>query len=86
MDAPFAINATNVILAIGSALVALAVYFLKDLVTQTKKTNAMSIKYFAKVDEMDDQLKAVSRMREDIAVLKYAILGYLNKKNGDDAP
>lgn len=72
-----------ILMFIGSTLLAINAFFLRNLVVELKSASKTTIENSVKIEMIQKQMESISRMREDVAGLKVAILGHLKKMDGN---
>lgn len=71
---------TSTILAICSVLLGLNLFFLKNLITKIEHSSTLSSNNSIRVEMLTKQVDDIGAMRSDIAVLKHAIMRYIDKR------
>lgn len=67
----------SVLLFIASILLGINAFFLRNLVVKLEVTSVSTTTNNVKIEVLEKQMADISRMREDVAGLKIAIMGYL---------
>lgn len=73
----------TVALSIVSLLLTIIAFFLRNLIVKFETIATSTTTNNVKIEMMGKQMEDISRMREDVAGLKYAITGYLRQMTNE---
>lgn len=75
----------SVILGVASILLGINAFFLRNLVVKIEFASISAITNNVKLEMLQKQMEDISKMREDVAGLKFAITGYLQTKERNES-
>lgn len=70
---------STIIQGVFAALLAINLFFIRNLIVEIKAASISGITNAVKIEMLQKQMEDISHMREDVAGLKYAIMGYIRK-------
>lgn len=71
----------SIIMSFASILLGINAFFLRNLIVKIETASNSSLTNNVRIEIMQKQMEDISKMREDVSALKFAVTTYLTRRN-----